>query len=121
MKYIALLILLVSLPSLAEDVFTVRYQEGTPKAEEFKLTSKDGKFELLKVTTKKTKKTQITLAATQRLSTALTKLSVKEKNQNPCSEYLNFVLDGQKGKVCQEDRELTREAVQLMYQLNHLF
>lgn len=121
MKFILVFMLLTSFPAFAQDIFVLKYQQGTSKFEEFKLSMKAGKFELIKLTHKKTKKTHLSHAQTQRLTEMLTKISFREQAHEKCSEYLNFTLEGQPTKVCQEDNELTRDAIQFMYQLNHLF
>lgn len=122
MKYFILLFTIFSFRAFASEVFTIEYQKGTSRYEEFRLSAKDGrKFELKKKGLKKEQKVELSFEAGKRLSELVTKLSFSGKSLPKCSVYLSFSLDRSPGRVCQEERERTRDAIQLMHHLATFF
>lgn len=122
MKKLILIFTFISLSASAQEVFQIDYQKGTTRHEAFQLIAKEGrKFQLKKTTTKMSKTSDLVFDAGNRLSELVTKLAFSEKTPAKCTEYITYSMNGQKGKVCQEERERTRDAIQLMHHLNSFF
>lgn len=122
MKYIILLSTFICFNVSAAEVFKIEYQKGTGKFEQFELHTKAGKkYELKKITKKATKSAELSFDAGTRLSELMTKLVFTETKGPKCTEYLAYSMEGEKGKVCQEDVKRTGEAMKLMYHLNSFF